>query len=68
MILNKKVFVPQMGGSYDAAALEAYRDAMPGCEVIERHLQRTLESTDALHCRTHEIPDADMLHIAHQPI
>lgn len=70
LILNKKVFVPQMGGSYDAAALQVYRDAMPGYEVIgvSGTYSEPWESTDALHCRTHEIPDADMLHIAHQPI
>lgn len=69
LILNKKVFVPQMGGSYDAAALQAYRDAMPGYEVIgvTGSSSAPWESTDALHCRTHEIPDKNMLHIAHQP-
>jgi len=69
LILNKKVFVPQMGGSYDAAALQAYRDAMPGYEVIgvSGSSSAPWESTDALHCRTHEIPDKNMLHIAHQP-
>lgn len=69
LILNKKVFVPQMGGSYDAPALQAYRDAMPGYEVIgvTGTSSAPWESTDALHCRTHEIPDKNMLHISHQP-
>ncbi len=69
LILNKKVFVPIMGGSYDAAALQVYRNAMPGYEVIgvSGASSTPWESTDALHCRTHEIPDKQMLHIAHQP-
>jgi agmatine/peptidylarginine deiminase len=69
VILNKKVFVPIMGGSYDAAALQVYRDAMPGYEVIgvTGASATPWESTDALHCRAHEIPDKNMLHIAHTP-
>jgi len=69
LILNKKVFVPIMGGSYDAAALQVYRNAMPGYEVIgvTGASSTPWESTDALHCRTHEIPDMNMLHIAHTP-
>ncbi|MDD3578726.1 MAG: agmatine deiminase family protein [Candidatus Cloacimonetes bacterium] len=70
LILNKKVFVPQMGSANDAAALQVYRDAMPGYEVIgvSGSYNAPWESTDALHCRTHEVPDAGMLHIAHQPL
>ncbi len=69
LILNKKVFVPIMGTSFDAPALQVYRDAMPGYEVIgvTGSSSTPWESTDALHCRTHEIPDKNMLHIAHQP-
>lgn len=69
LILNKKVFVPIMNSSYDAAALQVYRNAMPGYEVIgiTGASSAVWESTDALHCRTHEIPDKHMLHIAHQP-
>lgn len=70
LILNKKVFVPIMGGSYDAAALQVYRNALPGYEVIGITGQSSTpwESTDALHCRTHEIPDAQMLYINHNPL
>lgn len=69
LILNKKVFVPQMNSTHDAAALQSYRDAMPGYEVIGVYGASSTpwESTDALHCRTHEVPDAGMLHIAHYP-
>ena len=69
LISNKKVFVPIMGTSYDAPALQVYRDAMPGYEVVGvlGSSSAPWESTDALHCRTHEIPDKEMLHISHQP-
>ncbi|MCB5279176.1 MAG: agmatine deiminase family protein [Candidatus Cloacimonetes bacterium] len=69
LILNKRVFVPQMNSSYDAAALDAYASAMPGYEIIgvTGAYYSPWESTDALHCRTHEIPDESMLYIAHNP-
>lgn len=69
LILNNKVFVPITNSAYDQPALQAYRDAMPGYEVIgvPGAPYTPWESTDALHCRTHEVPDENMLHIAHQP-
>lgn len=70
LILNKKVFVPTMNSSYDAAALQAYRNALPGYEVIgvPQAGSTPWESTDALHCRTHEIPDRGALYISHNPV
>ncbi len=70
LIVNKKVFVPTMNSSHDAAALDVYRDALPGYEVIgvPGAYMTPWESTDALHCRTHEIPDREMLYISHQPL
>lgn len=69
LILNKKVFVPIVGSSNDNSALQAYREAMPGYEVIgvSQTSSAPWESTDALHCRTHEIPDKNMLNIVHTP-
>jgi len=69
-ILNKKVFVPIMGNSNDNAALQAYQAAMPGYEVIGflGNPSTPWESTDALHCRTHEIADRGMLLINHLPL
>jgi len=65
-ILNKKILVPQMGTANDAAALQVYRQAMPGYQVIG--FTGTWESTDAIHCRINFIPDADLIHINHTPI
>ena len=66
-ILNDKVFVPLTNSSYDQPALEVYRIAMPGYKVYG-YLglpSRPWESTDALHCRTHEMADPGMLRIRH---
>jgi agmatine/peptidylarginine deiminase len=69
LILNGKVFVPITGTSYDAAALEVYETAMPGYEIIPINPgNQGWLNTDALHCRTHEIADDEMLYIAHQPV
>jgi agmatine deiminase len=65
LILNHKVFVPITNSSYDAAALEVYRQAMPGYEV--HGFTGSWQSTDALHCRTKGIADRGMLRIRHIP-
>ena len=70
LILNKKVFVPTVNGSgssYNNAALAVYQQAMPGYEIIGIS-SNSWESTDALHCRTHEVADRGMLYIRHLPI
>ncbi len=69
LILNNRVFVPITGSSHDAAALQVYADAMPGYEIngIVNNTWNGWESTDALHCRTHELADEDMLYVQHIP-
>jgi len=67
LILNDKVLVPVTGSSgADAAAIQVYKSAMPGYEVIG--FAGSWQTTDALHCRIHEITDTGMLDILHQPI
>ncbi len=66
-ILNNKVYVPITNSSYDAAALAVYQNAMPGYEVYG-YYSSSWASTDALHCRVHEIADAGMLRITHIPV
>ncbi|MBU0486645.1 MAG: agmatine deiminase family protein [Bacteroidetes bacterium] len=73
LILNNKVLVPVVtgtGSSYNNQALDVYRSAMPGYEVIgfTQASNAPWEGTDALHCRTHEVPDLGMLYIRHIPI
>lgn len=65
-ILNKKIFVPQMGTANDAAALQVYRDAMPGYTVTG-YSDASFLSTDAIHCRINTIFDAQMVSIKHVP-
>lgn len=54
LILNQRVFVPITGSTYDAAALDAYRAAMPGYTIVG--YTGSWQPTDALHCRTRGIP------------
>ncbi len=70
LIINNKVLVPIKGTANDAAALQSYRDAMPGYDVIgiEEKSSRPWLSTDALHCRTKGIPDRGMLYVRHIPL
>ncbi|MBK8460617.1 MAG: agmatine deiminase family protein [Micropruina sp.] len=61
LILNDHVYVPVAGGIHEAAdqaALEAYRSALPGYTVvgIPPKPDTPWLGTDALHCRTHEVP------------
>ncbi len=67
LILNKKVFVPLTGNSWDNEAISTYEDAMPGYEIIGV-LYSSWYNTDALHCRVHEIPDKNMLYVRHIPV
>lgn len=69
LIMNDKVFIPfntGTAGDYNAAAAEVYEQAMPGYEIIGISYN-SWYSTDALHCRTHEVPDMEMLRIVHFP-
>jgi agmatine/peptidylarginine deiminase len=69
LILNKTVYVPTVtgtGSSNNTAALNVYQNAMPGYNVVGISYA-TWESTDALHCRTHEVADKNMLYIKHYP-
>ena len=54
LILNNKVLVPQYGIIQDELALQTYRDAMPGYEVIgfDDSNNNPWYAEDALHCRT----------------
>lgn len=71
-IFNNRVFVPLGGVSAtrDSAALNCYRTAMPGYIVKGYNSSggAAWYGTDALHCRTHEIADRQMLYIEHFPL
>jgi agmatine deiminase len=68
LILNKKVLVPTFNNAvYDAQALDVYRAAMPGYEVLGFYYSGWL-TDDALHCRAIGVADRGMLRVAHTPI
>ena len=70
LILNDHVFVPVTGNSHDNEAIAAYQQAMPGYTIVpimQSNYSPWL-STDALHCRTHELADLGMLYLKHYPL
>ncbi len=64
LILNRKVLVPLFGLPADQTALDTYRAAMPGYEVVG-FVWGAWYSYDALHCRTMGIFDPGMLRLLH---
>ncbi len=66
LILNNKVLVPIMGGSWDSAALASYQAALPGYEVLG--FTGSWESTDALHCRAKGVADLELLYVYSIPL
>ncbi len=70
LILNDHVFVPVTGTDWDDDAIDVYEQAMPGYTIVPimQSSYTPWYNTDALHCRTHELADKDMLYIRHFPI
>lgn len=66
LILNDRVYVPTWNTGNDAPALAAYQAAMPGFDIVGIYYSGWL-NTDALHCRTMGVTDAEMLWIDHTP-
>ncbi len=67
LINNDHVYLPLFGSSYDAAAIALYETALPGY-TIEGFEYSGWEPTDALHCRTRNVIDNEMLFIQHLPV
>ena len=69
LILNNNVYVPMgQNATYNSNAIEVYKEALPGYNIVgvdgyDFDSYFCFLNTDALHCRTHEIPDDDMLFI-----
>lgn len=69
LIANGHVYMPLGDNdSYNKKAIEVYKEALPGYEVVglegfDSNNDLAFLNTDALHCRTHEVPDDDMLFI-----
>lgn len=67
IILNDYVYVPTWETSNDAAALQVYRDALPGYHIVGIPYYDWL-NTDAIHCRAMGVTDSAMLWISHIPV
>ena len=69
-ICNNNVYLAFIGSPNDNAALNLYKVAMPGYTVkgYTQASNAPWVSTDALHCRVHEIADRKMLYIKHMPL
>lgn len=72
LILNNTVYVPLGSNTtYNNRALQVYREAMPGYEVVgvsnSSGSIRWL-NTDALHCRTRGVMDFNMLFVDHRNV
>ena len=71
LIANGHVYMPLgSNATYNQKAIEVYQEALPGYDIqgIEGfssndYYGREFLNTDALHCRTHEVPDQDMVFI-----
>ena len=71
LIANGHVYVPLGSNTnYNNKALAVYQEALPGYEIIgckgfsaNDNYGRQFLNTDALHCRTHEVPDQNMVFI-----
>ena len=70
LIINDHVFVPITGNSHDNEAIAVYQEAMPGYTIVPimQSNYTPWQSTDALHCRTHELADLGMLYLKHYPL
>ncbi len=72
LILNDHVFVPLVDfeglAELNEAALAVYEAAMPGYTVLGVPSLFHWYDMDALHCRSHEVPDSNMLYIHHMPL
>ena len=72
LILNNTVYVPLgSNNTYNQRALQVYRDAMPGYEVVgvsNTSYSTGWLNTDALHCRTRGVMDFNMLFVDHRDV
>ena len=70
VILNNYVFVPVWNTANDAAALQTYRDALPGYHIVGNYYGGSSGylNTDAIHCRAMGVTDSAMLCIDHTPV
>lgn len=67
IILNGLVLVPIYGLPQDDEALDIYREAMPGYNVVGINMRNVIPASGAIHCITREIAANDPILISHAP-
>ncbi len=67
LIWNDHVYMPTFNSTNDAPAIAVYKDALPGYTVQGYDYSFWLP-TDALHCRTRNVIDNEILFIQHLPV
>ncbi len=67
LIINGKVYVPLNETTNDAPALAMFAEALPGYEIIGSG-NWNWSYGNALHCRTKEMADLQMLYVDHAPL
>ncbi len=70
LILNNNIYVPMYGIPEDADAISTFEDLMPGYNVhgFIHSGGYSWREGDALHCRTKQVHDPQMLRIVHKPL
>lgn len=68
IILNELILVPIYGAAADDEALDIYREAMPGYEVIGIDCDDIIGLSGAIHCITHELGAHNPLLISHRAL
>lgn len=66
--VNKTVIVPAYGIPADTTAINIYREALPGYNVVGINSLASISALGSLHCITKEIGTNDPLLISHQPL
>jgi hypothetical protein len=66
--INKTIIVPVYGIPQDSAAIQLYRQELPGYTVFPINCAGMIGALGALHCITKEIGNNDPLLISHQPL
>lgn len=65
IIINRTVLVPIYSLPTDAAALQIYRDAMPGYNIVGFDCNSIIPQGGAIHCIAKEVGMREPVHIAH---
>lgn len=72
IIINKTILMPTYSQQYDTAAIEKYKEFMPGYNIVGIDVDNANENlislVGAIHCITHSIGVKDPLWIVHQPV